>query len=391
MERRFRRADWGREGGAGPVSTPALELYRTCEVVDLHIETFVWTRLFGYDLARAHDSGPTRARYLGQADLPRLIAAGLSGAVLSIATNPGRRRGTRTATLLANIDRLRTIASLPSPNTSTSSSPSASPSPSVSQSSAVSRSPCSAGFTPRPSATVVGDAGGYGRARAGGQLAVFLAVQGGNAFDTAGDVRLLPDGALVRVTLMHLTDSALGATSSPLGRSRGRGRLTAAGGAMVKVLNERRILVDLAHAAKPTFWDALAVHDPALPPVVSHTGVSGVRPSWRNLDDDQIRAIADRGGVVGIMYHRGFLGRPARRVGAEAIVRHLEHAIAVGGEDVAALGSDWDGLIVTPRDMPTALDLPVLVDRMLARHWPEARIRRVLGANALRLIAAIRP
>ena len=124
---------------------------------------------------------------------------------------------------------------------------------------------------------------------------------------------------------------------------------------------------------------------------MTHTGVSGVHPSWRNLDDDQIRAIADRGGVIGIMYHRGFLGRPVLAVGAEAIVRHLEHTIAVGGEDVAALGSDWDGMIVTPRDMPTCLELPVLVDRMLARRWPEARIRRVLGPNALRVIAAARP
>jgi membrane dipeptidase len=379
MERRFGTAGPGREGGARRASTAALDLYRTCEVVDLHVETFVWTRLLGYDLARGHGPGPTRARYLGQADLPRLIAGGLSGAVLSIATNPARCRGTRTATLLSNIDRLRTMASRPSAAPSTSTPPSA----------ALSRS--ASAFTARPSTTVTGDAAGYRRALSAGQLAVFLAVQGGNAFDSSGDVRLLPDGALVRVTLMHLTDSALGATSSPLGRSRGQGGLTAAGGAMVEALNERRILVDLAHAAKPTFWDALAVHDPALPPVVSHTGVSGVRPSWRNLDDDQIRAIADRGGLIGIMYHRGFLGRPARRVGAEAVVRHLEHAIAVGGEDVAALGSDWDGMIVTPRDMPTALDLPVLVDRMLARHWPERRIRLVLGANALRLIAAIRP
>jgi membrane dipeptidase len=219
---------------------------------------------------------------------------------------------------------------------------------------------------------------------------VFLAVQGGNAFDSAEDVRRAPAGDLLRVTLVHLTDSALGATSSPLGRSRGQGGLTAASRAMVEVLNERRILVDLAHASKRTFREALDVHDRSLPPVVTHTGVSGVRPSWRNLDDGQIRAIADRGGVVGIMYHRGFLGRPARRVGAEAIVRHLEHAIAVGGEDVAALGSDWDGLIVTPRDMPTALELPVLVDRMLARGWPEPRVRRVLGGNAVRLIAAVR-
>jgi membrane dipeptidase len=322
-------------------------------VVDLHVETFVWTRILGYDLAAAHGPGPTAARYLGQADLPRLAAAGLSGVVLSIATNPARRPGTRTAALLANVDRLRAMAS--------------------------------------SSATVVGDAAGYGLARDAGELGVFLAVQGGNAFDSAGDVRLLPDGALLRVTLMHLTDSALGATSSPLGRRRGRGGLTAAGRAMVEVLNERRILVDLAHASRPTFFDVLDVHDRELPPVVTHTGVSGVHRSWRNLDDDQIRAIADRGGVIGIMYHRGFLGRPARRVGAEAIVRHLEHAIAVGGEAVAALGSDWDGMIVTPRDMPTALELPVLADHMLARGWPEDRIRRVLGTNALRLIAAIRP
>lgn len=215
---------------------------------------------------------------------------------------------------------------------------------------------------------------------------VYLAVQGGNAFDSPTDVGLVPRGALSRVTLMHLTDSGLGATSSPLGRSRGRGGLTAQGRVMVEALNDRRILVDLAHASRRTFFDALDAHTAALPPVVSHTGVSGVHRSWRNLDDDQIRAIADRGGVVGIMFHRGFLGRPSRRVGAEAIVRHLEHAIAVGGEDVAALGSDWDGMIVTPRDMPTALELPILVDRMLARRWPEDRVRRVLGQNALRLL-----
>jgi membrane dipeptidase len=223
---------------------------------------------------------------------------------------------------------------------------------------------------------------------------VHLAVQGGNAFDSPGDARLVPEGTLLRVTLMHLTDSPLGATSSPLGRSRGRGGLTAEGRAIVEALNERRILVDLAHASRRTFFDAVETLDGCdrtLPPVVTHTGVSGVHPSWRNIDDDQIRAIADRGGVIGIMFHRGFLGRPSWKVGAEAIVRHLEHTIAVGGEDSAALGSDWDGMIVTPRDMPTCLELPVLVARMLERGWPEHRIRKVLGQNARRVIGTVRP
>jgi len=303
----------------------------------------VWTRIFGYDLGRAHGAGPLRARYFGQADLPRLRAAGLSTVVLSIATNPTRRRGSRTATLLGNLERLQQMIS-----TSTA---------------------ASAGPT------------------------VHLAVQGGNAFDSADDVRLVPAGSLLRVTLMHLTDSFLGATSSPLGRSRGRGGLTPPGRAMVESLAERRILIDLAHASRQTFFDALDVLDRcpgALPPIVSHTGVSGAHRSWRNLDDDQIRAIADRGGVIGIMYHRGFLGRPFWTVGAEDIVRHLEHTIAVGGEGVAALGSDWDGMIVTPRDMPTCLELPVLAEKMVARHWPDGRIRKVLGGNALRLIDAAR-
>ena len=359
----------------GPVTATedAFDLVRTSEVVDLHVETFVWTRIFGYDLTARHGAGPLGARWFGQADLPRLRAGGLNTVVLSVATNPTRPPGTRTATLLANLTRLQRIASAASTSTEASAS------------------------APK-------------------DLTVHLAVQGGNAFDSPSDVGLVPEGALLRVTLMHLTDSSLGATSSPLGRSRGRGGLTAAGGALVEALVERRILVDLAHASRRTFFDALAVLDRcepgpvanrrssvptggteerqkaggALPPVVSHTGVSGVHPSWRNLDDHQIRAIADRGGVIGIMYHRGFLGRPSWKVGAEAIVRHLEHAIKVGGEDVAALGSDWDGLIVTPRDMPTCLDLPVVVDRMLARGWRQDRIRRVLGENALRVIATTR-
>ncbi|MEW6474092.1 MAG: membrane dipeptidase [Actinomycetota bacterium] len=335
------------------VGSAALALYRDCEVVDMHVETFVWTRIFRYDLTAAHGPGLLRARWFGQADLPRLSEAGLSAVVLSIATNPARRPGARTSTLLANLDRLQRL-------TSTSQS------------------------TPISSAT----SGSTKR------LTIHLAVQGANAFDRPDDVRLVPAGTLLRVTLMHLTDSFLGATSSPLGRSRGRGGLTATGRAMVEALDERRILVDLAHASRRTFFDALEVLDacsPARPPVVTHTGISAVHRSWRNLDDEQIRAIADRGGVIGIMYHRGFLGRPSWRVGAEAIVRHLEHTIAVGGEDVAALGSDWDGMIVTPRDMPTCLELPVLVENMLARGWPEPRIRRVLGTNALRVIAATRP
>ncbi|MEW6155288.1 MAG: membrane dipeptidase [Actinomycetota bacterium] len=327
------------------------------DVLDIHTESFVWSRVFGYDVARAHGRGLLGARLYSQADLPRMVAGGLTGAVLSIATNPFRRQ----PVLAANVGRLVHMVSAPT-------------------SEAVPAVP--AGAVP---AEVVTDVGGYRRARAAGRFACFVGVQGANAVHSAAE---LP-AEVTRVTLVHLTRSPLGSPSAPLG---GRGGLTARGREMVQGLNYRRVLVDLAHANRPTFWDALAVHDRSLPPIVSHTGVSGVYPCWRNIDDDQVRAVADRGGVVGIMYHcgfggRGFLGGPT----TAAVLDHLEHVIAVGGEGAAALGSDWDGLIVPPTDMPTAADLPVLVAAMVARRWPERRALAVLGGNYLRVMEDVRP
>ena len=323
------------------------------EIVDGHVESFVWTRVLGYDLGARHRDGLLGGRYYSQADLPRMHEAGMAGAVMSIATNPFRRAGRRTDVLMANLARLRR----------------------------------SLGADPR--VAVVSGYAGYRAARADGRLACFLGVQGANAWSRPEDVIRTPE--VTRATLVHLTDSPLGATSSPLGRSRGRQGLTPVGREYVSALNQARVLVDLAHISRRGFWDALGAHDPDLPPVVSHTGVCGVFPSWRNLDDDQIRAVADRGGVIGIMFHRGFLGRPAREVTADAVVAHLAHLIAVGGEDVAALGSDYDGMIDPPRDLRTVVRWPALVDRMRAGGFSEDRVIRVLGGNYLRVVAAVRP
>ncbi len=316
----------------------ARALLAECDVIDIHTESFVWARVVGYDLAARHGRGALGGRLYSQADVPRLREGGMTGVVLSIATNPFRRA----PVLARNVERL--VAGLGA------------------------------------QAAVVTGAAGYRQAQAEGRLAVFVAVQGGNGVAFVDE---LP-AEVTRVTLVHLTRSRLGAPSAPLG---GGGGLTRLGRAYVAALNERRVLVDLAHANHATFWEALAVHGRDAPPIVSHTGVAAVTPSWRNIDDRQVRAIADRGGVVGIMYHRGFVGGPS----AEAVVRHLAHVVNVGGEDAAAVGSDWDGLIVTPRDMPTAAEFPVLVQRMLDRGWAAERVRKVVGGNYLRVMEALRP
>lgn len=339
-------AGWARRLG---VSREAVDLLLASDAIDLHVESFVWTRVLRYDLRGWHRRALPGHRWLGQADIPRARAAGLAGAVMSIATNPFRSRAGRVATLGRNLARLRRDLG-------------------------------------GDGVAVVADAAGYARARAAGDLACFLALQGGNAL-SADDVATAPLDDVSRITIVHLTRSALGAPSAPGGRG---GGLTPEGRRFVAALRDRSIILDLAHAAPATFWQALDVHGDG-PAIVSHTGVRACRRSWRNLDDDQIRAIAARDGVVGVMFHRGFLARPGRRATASDVVRHVDHVIRVGGEDAAALGSDFDGMIVPPSDVPTVLELPRVVQRMLDRGYAPERVRKVLGGNYLRVVAAVRP
>jgi membrane dipeptidase len=108
------------------------------------------------------------------------------------------------------------------------------------------------------------------------------------------------------------------------------------------------------------------------------------------LDDAQLRAVAETGGVVGIIFHSAYLGDPTFGGRLETIVRHLEHVRRVLGDDFTALGSDWDGFIVTPRDMPTCLELPRLVDCMLRRGWTAEAVQKTLGGNFLRALTELR-
>jgi membrane dipeptidase len=242
-----------------------------------------------------------------------------------------------------------------------------------------------------PRAAVCRTFSDYKQAQAERRHAAFLAVQGGNAFDADLDVlERLPPGLLLRVTLVHLTSSAIGRTSSPLGLLPGCG-LSALGRELVRRLNALKIFVDLAHIHPTGFWDAVRVHDRTQPLLVTHTGVRGIFPHWRNIDDAQLRAVAETGGVVGIMFHAPFLGDPYWRGRARSVVSHLRHVVATIGEDHAALGSDWDGAISPPRDLRTCGDLPRLVEHMLELGWHAERIRKILGGNFLRVLRQLRP
>lgn len=344
-------AAWAKQLG---VSRAAVDLYLASDVIDLHVDTFIWSRtLFAYDLTLHHDAGAFNARIYGQADIPRVREACITGAIWVITTNPLRTAKGRAEAFARNIAQLRaTLAS------------------------------CEADVA------VVRDADEYARAKASGKHAAFIGIQGGSALDAEGALDLIPDRLIIRITLVHLYNSSLGVTSAPTG---GNGGLTAAGKEYVRQLDARRIFVDLAHINRRGFFDAVEAHDRSLPLIVTHTGISGVYDHWRNVDDAQLRAIADTGGTVGVMYHAPFLGQGSDGTRASRVVDHLEHIVKTVGDDFASLGSDWDGAIVTPRDMPTCLELPRLVEHMLVRRMPEETIRKILGGNYLRALRHLRP
>jgi membrane dipeptidase len=230
----------------------------------------------------------------------------------------------------------------------------------------------------------------YLAARAAGDQGVFIGIQGGNALSDPASAEIFPLEQLLLVTLVHLTDSDIGTTSLPLRMGPDRGLLPR-GRDLLCVLESRGTLIDLAHASERLFWDVVAMHDRSRPLIVSHTGLCGVHRHWRNLDDRQLRAIADSGGVVGILYHGPFLGDAAFGGSVQVVARHLIHGIKTVGPEYLCLGSDWDGLIATPLDMPTCLELPRLVQALLDEHVDESSIAWVLGNTALRLLALARP
>jgi membrane dipeptidase len=140
------------------------------------------------------------------------------------------------------------------------------------------------------------------------------------------------------------------------------------------------ILVDLAHLNRQGFMEVAA--RAKKPPIVSHTGVSGAFMHWRNIDDEQLRAVAAKGGTVGVIFCPKFVGGD----GLGPVVKHIKHIIDVAGEDTPALGSDWDGFIIPTGPLSDPTGLPLLVDALRAAGLTDDAIGKILRGNVLRVL-----
>jgi membrane dipeptidase len=150
--------------------------------------------------------------------------------------------------------------------------------------------------------------------------------------------------------------------------------LTPLGREVLEAMAGAGMAVDVAHASRRTLRGIAEERGARL--FSSHTGVNGASRSWRNLEDAEVRLIAERGGVVGIIFATCYLG--GRRIAD--VVRHVEHALRVGGEDAVAFGSDFDGMVPLPSGVRDVTDMPKVVDA-LSRRQPAAVVEKVAWGN----------
>ncbi|MBV8879470.1 MAG: membrane dipeptidase, partial [Planctomycetaceae bacterium] len=183
--------------------------------------------------------------------------------------------------------------------------------------------------------------------------------------------------------LAHFTANEICAPSGGKGASAGA-PLTDFGRAVVAEMNRLRMIVDLAHVGKAAFLEAC--RRSSRPAIVSHTGISGAFPLWRNVDDEQLKAVAASDGVVGIIFAWRYLG--TRRRGVEMLAPHFEHVRKQIGARHLAIGSDFDGAIEPVRGLENVSRLPEVTRLLQRMQWSEEEIRQVLGENMLRVLEA---
>jgi membrane dipeptidase len=204
--------------------------------------------------------------------------------------------------------------------------------------------------------------------------------------------------------------------------------LTALGVQIVKRMNELGMIVDLSHVGEQTFWDAIRIS--TKPVIASHSCVYQLCPVFRNLKDDQIKAIAKNGGVIHLNFFSGFIDSAfgkrnavflqshkrerdslqainpepyfieeylftrypeevkALRPPLSALLDHLDYIVKLVGVDHVGLGSDFDGISSAPQQLDDVTGLPLITKALLEKGYSKKDIRKILGENFMRVFSA---
>lgn len=212
-----------------------------------------------------------------------------------------------------------------------------------------------------------------------GITAGFLGVEGAHALDgDLNNIDLFFEHGVRMMAPTHFFDNDIGGSAHGLVK----GGLTAKGKEMVRRMQAKSMIVDLAHASTNVISDVLEIA--TRPVFVSHTGVKGTCNNTRNLSDEQIQGIARTGGLIGIGYwETAVCGKDAK-----AIAHAIRYTANVAGVEHISLGSDFDGAVAAPFD---TTGLVQITDSLIAEGFTDEEIKLIMGGNAIRVLLASLP
>ena len=337
-----------------PPSARALRLHRETPVADLHVDCLLTHRLFGYDVGKRHRPRLPLSPFVNHYDIPRAQDAGVQIWGLGLVCAPWpppEKRAARIDDALNYLERLESKHA--------------------------------------DKLFRIRDCASLETGLAAGKIGALPGIEGAHAL--GGDLGRLDhfiERGIRYLGLAHFSANQAAHCAAGYGSSTTKG-LSDFGRRLVERLETNRIIVDLAHVNKPGFMETCRML--SSPPIVSHTGVTGVLPHWRNIDDEQIEAVARLGGVVGIMTSPKYIG--GRNLSTlEKIADAVEHVRRVAGVKHVAIGSDMDGWLLTqPLGLRDATDWPHLTEILIGRGWRDEELTAFLGGNALRVLQAVLP
>ncbi len=347
-------------GGPWPVSPRAAALHATLAIADMHADTLLWQRHL--------DDRATR----GQVDLPRLQDGNVALQVFSSVTKTPKGQNydsngadTDNITLLAigQLQPVRTWASLLERSLWHAEK--------LRRAEAASEGHLRIVRSPADLNRLLAD-----RAAKRNVTGGLLSVEGAQDLEgEAANLAVLYDAGFRMIGLAHFFDNELAGSMHGIRK----GGLTPFGARMVGEMERRGIIVDLAHCSHACFADVMRVA--TRPVVVSHGGVKATCATNRNLSDDELRALAKNGGVIGIGYWDGAVCAPT----PAATARAIRHAVDVMGIDHVGLGSDFDGSVTTGFDVA---HLDAVTQALLDAGFDDGQVARIMGGNVLRTLRA---
>jgi membrane dipeptidase len=333
--------------GSAGISDEARALHASALIVDLHCDLLLTSYFLKWNWSARHAPNPLPgAPLMGHVDLPRLQSGNVGCLGLGVVTNPLRWSGGPDA-ILRDLEQMQSE------------------------------------IAKRPDALALAEsATAVTAARTAGRLACYGALEGAHGLHgRTDDLPRLRAAGLRSVGLAHFTANAACRPMVGWGANNAASLLPH-GCELVDALQDLDLLVDLAHVGRTAALDACG--RARRPVVISHTACTAVWPSPRGVDDGVVRAVADTGGVVGVIFVAPFIG-PG---GIAQVVRHLEHLRRTVGVKHAAVGTDWEGFALYPSDLCSADQLPALTQALLDAGWPHDDILDVYGRNFLRVYGA---